>query len=937
MIRLNAGLSAWQRWADKSLDDRDRTRDRRELALILAAVAFIFLNAIAFSLVEASALSWSHLYAPSLWAGTVIVAHLVLRVARPRRDPFLLPIFALLAGWGLLLQDRLAPNFLGRQTLWFVLAAVALLLVAILPRTLQPLMRYRYTLLTGGLILLAITLIFGVNPSGQGAALWLPIPFPFLGTVYFQPSELLKLLLVVFLASYFTELDPLYHYRKETTSGRGGNAPNRSLSAFQRHLPFLGPLLFMWGFTLLLLVWQQDLGAAALFFIVFIIMLYLATGEKIYTLSGIALLLLAGVIAFFAFDTVVAPRVLSWLNPWPNVSDRAYQIVQALYAQAAGGVFGQGIGQGYPDFIPVVHSDFALAAISEEWGLIGSLSIVGCFAVLALRGLRTATRAIQGARPQYFHAYVAAGLVTLFSVQAFLIMGGVTKLLPLTGITLPLVSYGGSSMLVSSLAIGLLLYISADAETITPGRTTEPGLARRIERLGIAILLTFAVVALTLTYWSVIRADSLLAREDNPRLIEAERRVHRGQIVDRHGTVLAETTGPADGLARFYPLAEDEGPAVGYYSLRFGSAGVEEAYDAHLRGRSESFWGDALRRLFHAPFTGTDVRLTLDATLQREATQLMRQANAPGALVLLEIVTVDGEPVADIRAMVSSPGYDPNQIDDEFDTLSATDPGPLFNRATQGLYQPGLIVQPLIMAAAVDDGRLNLDETLIAPFAPVTLHGQQLRCEQTAQAGEAPAPTWRTMGRWRCPAPLQALGDRLDRATLEAIFNRFGLYRSPDLPIPAAGASIPVDNPGRAAIGQDTLTITPLQAALATAALAGDGHLPGPRLVESLAGTDGQWTTQPAGAPTAAAAGVSSDAAAAILDGWLAADGASTFAATTLAGPEDSRNAWLLGVTTTREPRFVLALVLEGEADTIAAEAIGQALLRTAMSGTLEP
>lgn len=936
MIRLNSGLTAWRRWTGQALDDRDGVRDRRELALILAAIAFVFLNALAFSLVETSTLSWPHLYAPLLWAATVAIAHLVLRVARPRRDPFLLPIFALLAGWGLLLQDRLAPNFLGRQTLWFVLAAAALLLVATLPRTLQPLMRYRYTLLTGGLLLLAITLVFGVNPSGQGAALWLPIPFPVLGTVYFQPSELLKLLLVVFLASYFTELDPLYHYRKAAAGGRNSHAPNRTLSAFQRHLPFLGPLLLMWGFTLLLLVWQQDLGAAALFFIVFIILLYLATGEKLYTLSGIALLLLAGVIAFFAFDTVVAPRVLSWLNPWPNVSDRAYQIVQALYAQAAGGVFGQGIGQGYPDFIPVVHSDFALAAISEEWGLIGSLSVVACFAVLALRGLRAATRAIQGNRPQYFQAYVAAGLVTLFSVQAFLIMGGVTRMLPLTGITLPLVSYGGSSMMVSSLAIGLLLYISADADATSPGHSAEPGLAQRIERLGIAILLTFAVVALTLTYWSVIRADSLAAREDNPRLIEAERRIHRGQIVDHGDTVLAETNGPADGLLRVYPLPES-GPAVGYYSLRFGSAGVEEAYDAHLRGRSGSFWGDALRRLFHAPFIGADVRLTLDAALQREATLLMNRADVTGGLVLLEIVTVNGEPVADVRAMVSRPGYDPNRIDVEFETLSATEPGPLFNRPTQGLYQPGLVVQPLIMAAAVDDGLLDLDTTPIDPFTPVTLHGQELRCEQMPEVGQALAPAWREMGRWRCPSPLHSLGEQLGQATLEAVFSRFGLYQTPDLPIPAAGASIPVDDPGRAAIGQDTLTITPLQAAVATAALAGDGRLPGLRLVEGLAGTNGQWAAQPAGAPAASTAAVSSDAAAAILDGWPTTGSASTFAATAVAGPDDSRNAWFLGIAPQRTPRFVVALVLEGKADTVAAQAIGEALLSVAMSATVEP
>ena len=192
-------------------------------------------------------------------------------------------------------------------------------------------------------------------------------------------------------------------------------------------MPFLGPLLLMWGFCLLLLVWQQDLGAAALFFIVFMALLYLATGERLYVWSGVALLGAAAVFAFFAFDAVVAPRVLTWLNPWPNVSDRAYQVVQSLYAQAAGGIFGRGAGQGFPDYIPVVHSDFALAAIAEEWGLVGSLTVVAGFALLALRGLRAALLALQGLRPRFFHAYLAAGLVVLFSVQAILIIGGVIK------------------------------------------------------------------------------------------------------------------------------------------------------------------------------------------------------------------------------------------------------------------------------------------------------------------------------------------------------------------------------------------------------------------------------------------------------------------------------------------------------------------------------
>lgn len=928
MTALRSGRAIWRSWLSQALEDRDRRRDKREAWLLLAATAFVFSNGAAYSLRAAGSLQWAHLYAPLLWLLVIGLAHLVLRTLRPRRDPLLLPAFALLTGWGLLLQDRLAPNFLGRQTLWFSLATLALLAVTIAPRTLQPLRRYRYVILLGGLVLLAITLAFGVNPSGSGAALWLPVPFPFLGPVYFQPSEFLKLVLVVFLASYFTEQEPLHRYRRRARAGRP--AARDLAGAFRRHLPFLGPLLLMWGFTLLLLVWQRDLGAAALFFIVFVGLVYLATGERLYVFSGLVLLLLAGAIAFFAFDTVVAGRVLSWINPWPDASDRAYQIVQALYAQAAGGVFGQGIGQGFPDYIPVVHSDFALAALAEEWGLIGSLTVVACYALLAIRGLRVALHTVRGPRPNFFHTYLAAGLVTLISVQAVLIMGGITRLLPLTGITLPLVSYGGSSLLVTSLAIGLLLWLSAAAEPVPLMPPADRLLARRIVRLGAAFLIVFFVVALALTYWGVVRAEALAGRLDNPRLVEAERRLNRGRIVAHDGAILAESIGPPDNLTRHYPLATS-GPAVGYHSLRFGAAGIEGALDAHLRGQSNAFWPEAWRRLSHVPVTGGDVRLTLDAGLQDTATTLLAGPGVAGGLVLLELTTRDGLPVADVRAMVSLPGYDPNHIDEEFETLAKGDPGPLVNRAAQGLYQPGLIVQPFITAAAIDAGALALDDPLDDPHQPVTLNGQVLRCVTPRETGGV-AYTWANMAALRCPAPLQALGNRLGAATLDNIFKRFGLHSAPALPIPAEGSAATITDAGLAAIGQEALTLTPLQAALATSALASDGRPPAPRLVEALATAGGDWRTQPAGAPAAAGPAVDPAVAAAVRAGWPASDDVAGFGVTALSGPQNSRTTWFLGFAPAGNPRFVVALALEEVADVAAAEAIGRAVLTEAMA-----
>ncbi len=439
-------------------EPRDAQRDRRELALLLVASAFVLLNAVAYSLVNTGAIRWQHLWPAGVWLVVIASAHLTLRYLAPRRDPYLLPLFALLSGWGLLLIDRLAPNFLGRQVIWLVIAAAAALMVALFPRPLVQIQRYRYTLLAAGLLLLGLTLLFGVNPSGGGAQLWLPLPLPFVGPIYFQPSELLKLVMIVFFASYFTEREMQYHIEARVMQ----DGWRKSLT---KQLPFLGPLLLVWGFSIVLLVWQRDLGAATLFFLLFTALLYLATGSLTYVIAGLGLFGAAAAVSYFAFGDLVAPRFTAWLNPWPNASDSAYQIVQSLYALASGGVIGQGIGQGFPDYIPVVHSDFAFAAIGEEWGLVGSLVTVLCFAVLAQRGLRIALDFSSGPRPQHFYAYLAAGVTVVFSTQALLIMGGVTKLLPLTGITLPFVSYGGSSLLISAIMLGLLLYLSAATST----------------------------------------------------------------------------------------------------------------------------------------------------------------------------------------------------------------------------------------------------------------------------------------------------------------------------------------------------------------------------------------------------------------------------------------------------------------------------------------
>lgn len=370
-----------------------------------------------------------------VWLAAAIAMNLILERRLPGHDPLLLALPILLSGWGLLAIARLTPFFAERQAIWLLISSLALLGVACFPQPLRWLRRYRYSLLGAAMLLLLATIALGSNPSGVENAprLWLN-----LGVVYLQPSELMKLILVAFMASYLAEHNLVIE---------PGLSPR-----------LLGPMLLMWLLCLVILVWQRDLGTAMLFFMVFLLLLYLTSGDWRILAGGLLLILLAGFAAYQLFD-VVRLRVDIWLNPWLEADGRAYQIVQSLMAFAAGGIFGAGLGQGYPGYVPVAHSDFIFAAIAEEWGLLGVVGILSCLGALAWRGIAIALLPVGAA----FHKLLAIAISLTLLLQALMIMAGALKLLPLTGVTLPFMSYGGSSLLACHLMIGILLRLSAGA------------------------------------------------------------------------------------------------------------------------------------------------------------------------------------------------------------------------------------------------------------------------------------------------------------------------------------------------------------------------------------------------------------------------------------------------------------------------------------------
>ncbi len=421
-----------------------RQRNVERILLVIVGV-FLGVNFATLALVRDSIQPnhWLHF---AIWVVCAIFGHFWLERRLPRRDPLLFSLAMFLSGWGLLLIDRLAQPFADRQTLWLVIGTLVMLIIATFQQPLRWLRSYRYTLLIVGLGLLISTIVLGRNPSGQAGApaLWLGFE-----QIYFQPSELLKIILVAFLASYMAEQHPIL--RSEQLREHP-----RSLMLSSR---VVGPILLMWGISVVILIWQRDLGTASIFFIVFLLLLYVASGSKVILLGGLLLIIIAGFVAYNLFS-VVALRVDVWLNPWPEADGRAYQIVQSLMAFAAGGIWGQGIGQGLPSYIPVVHSDFVFAAVAEEWGLNGIIVIIVSIATLVMRGLRIAIR-----QSSYsFRALLAVGLSMLIAVQSLMIMGGVLKIIPLTGVTLPFLSYGGSSLVISFMIIGLLLRLSTVEE-----------------------------------------------------------------------------------------------------------------------------------------------------------------------------------------------------------------------------------------------------------------------------------------------------------------------------------------------------------------------------------------------------------------------------------------------------------------------------------------
>lgn len=757
----------------------------------------LFFYAAALSLAEGISLhseqpriNWLYFVPYCFWLVSVLGLHKAISRKLPNRDPWIFPIFAALVGWGLLSVWRLSPSLGEKQLGWYLAGSVVLWLGVQTNRLNYLLKRYKYLWLVCGLALIGLTFLVGVNPTGSGPRLWLRV----LG-LYVQPSEPLKLLMIVYLSAFFADqLKP-------------------NITLFGSVLP----TLIMTAIAGFLLIVQRDLGTASLFVCLYVLMLTVTTQRRrflwVIPLAGIA----AGFIGYFAFD-VVRTRIDIWLDPWAQASGSAYQLVQAQIAIAAGGLIGAGPGLGSPHFIPVAVSDFIFPAIAEETGLLGSSALLLMMMFLVVRGI-----SIAQSTKTTFGRYLAFGIAAYFGLQTVLIVSGNIGVLPLTGVTLPFFSYGGSSLVTNLIAVLLLLRVSSEA---SPEQLPE--MSRRPYRWVAAIFILLFCLLIGANSWlAIFQQQKLLASPENPRWAVFDRFSPRGRILSQAGEELAVTTGDPGSYTREV-LVPSLSNTIGYTSGLFGQDGLEQSQYQWLRGYEgtsfDTLWKNQL--LFNQPPEGVDIKININLALQNAADSLL--GDHKGAVVLLNAVT------GEIYSLVSHPYYNANTLAEDWEKLRVDANAPMVNRTTQAAYPIGTLINTLGLATYYNQPLTAKD------VLPEAVGGQDQYCRLAGLIYD-PALSGYQSG---CQEDALALIQNLDPEVFVAHLDAFGLFSAPTFSLrtiaPAAKPDpVVIETKPWSALEIET---TPLQMALIAASVTNDGLLPSPRLRNSYLAENGTWT-----------------------------------------------------------------------------------------------
>lgn len=913
------------------------TRRNIELALLCIAAPLAILLFAMIALNQSEELGWASIGVPVGIFASFIVSHLALRKFAPAADPAILPICFALSSIGIAFVTRLAPDLAVRQVAWLVLGIIFMIAVIIFMKNMDKTANYKYTLMVIGLILLLSPLLPGIGNEIYGSRIWLSI-----GSFSFQPGEIAKIFIVLFLAGYL--------------------AQNREMLSVFTHkvgpfkfpdLSTLLPLLIMWLLSMAIVVFEKDLGSALIVYFVFLTMLYVASGKKFYLIVGLLTIAIGAVILFFFFSHVQV-RVDTWLDPFADPTNTGYQLVQSIFSMADGGLFGVGIGSGLADNIPIVESDFIFAAIAEETGLLGAAGLLLLYLCFAIRGLVTAARAKSDVI-----SFIAVGLTATIVLQAFIIVGGVTRLIPLTGLTLPFVSQGGSSLLASFIAVGFLLkcgdqstgveseIASGTGNISAEGVLGRVSLGKRITNTMIAFSVLFALLVANLTMIMVVQADEYKNMPINNHTLVKESKTERGTISTYDNVVLAQSVEQSDGTyKRVYPAGTLAAHVVGYASEKFGTAGIESSYNDTLKGqRNYASWTDVLNASTGNSAAGNDVKLTINSTIQKAAQDALEGFS--GACVVIDPKT------GAVLALASSPTYNAADIETLLQNSSnSSDSSALYNRATQALYPPGSTFKIVTLTGALENNVATESSVFKAPGSMkigngdiTNFNGRNYGEITLARATEVSANT-----------VYAQLGVEMGADMLVKTAEDFGFDQDIKFDLPLAKSLMPKPEEmtewetAWAAAGEPVgehespagPQSTVLEMAMVGCAIANNGVIQKPYLVDSIYNAEGKcsFTASPSTLMTATNS-ATANRVKSVLEGVVASGtgGAAAVSGVKIAGKTGTAetgkpidDSWFVGIGPSENSRIVVAIVLEEGSDLPGGAASrAQGVLRTAL------
>lgn len=945
--------------------ERGANRRTTELLLLCAGAVPVLLIYAMYVVDTGATLSFETVAVPICLFAAFAAAHLAVRMLAPGADPAILPIVFVLSGIGITFVTRLAPTLAMNQVTWLFLSVAAMVVTLFVVRNLDELADYKFTIGIIGVALILLPMVFGTEQGGS--KLWLR-----LGSFSFQPGELAKIAIVLFLASFFAA-------NRELLS-----VSSRKIGPLTLPRPrMLAPVLCMWGLSLLIVVFERDLGSALLFFTIFVVMIYVTTGRASYVLISVALLAAGAVGCYFLFNHVRV-RFNIWLDPFADAQGGGLQIVQSLYSLADGGLFGAGVGRGMPRLIPVVESDFIFSAIGEEMGLLGGSAVLLLFMLFAVRGFATAARAKSD-----MAAFTATGLTTSVCFQAFLIVAGVTKFMPLTGVTLPFMSQGGSSLLASFIIVGLLLrcgdqgtghnvLVSGSGvagSTVTPAlhangvsqvhdalkdspyamvsfgmETPESGvlgrvaLSHRLTALVTFFTVLFALLIANLTFIQVIKAGDYQSMPSNNHTIARSAKVQRGAIITSDGVTLAESLKQSDGTyVRSYPAGNLAVHTVGYLSTQYGATGIESTMNNALTGHADhSSWQGAMNSLAGIEQPGDSVVLTINSKIQQVADEAL--AGRVGAVVVLDPST------GAVLAKSSAPTY---SYDDLAAAITgASGNGALVDRTTQALYAPGSTFKAVTLSAALNSGAFTLDSTFDAP-ASMDIGGAAVTNDGDREYGtlalrEAFAVSSNVA--FGQLAVQEGAGELVKYAEAFGYDGSLGLDFSCIPSVMAnpgdmgewetawAGCGQPVGEHASANGPQATV----MQNAVVAAAIANGGVVMNPYVVDSVLSPEGTQISKTA--PKSLGQAISADTAREVTDAMVSVvesgtGGAASLSGVTVAGKTGTAetgsgiNSLFIGFAPADKPTLAISVCIEGsndaEARGVATSIAGKVIART--------